>query len=243
VRPVLVSVAGRPIPAFQALQYLGILAGLTLGAEVARRLGEDPNSFLLAGFVLFIPAVIGAHLGPALIRRRANRRSWILPREGSAIFFALPGLLLTAPLVVWIAGVSVGAFLDAAAVAVVTGTIFGRIGCLLHGCCAGRPTTGRFGIRLTDVHGVTTRRVPTQLLDLCWAALLLGALVVAAGQLPPSLCFFSAIILYGTGRFLTDITRQQRPPSGGLSEAQLASLGLIAGGGCALFLSLLYPLI
>jgi phosphatidylglycerol:prolipoprotein diacylglycerol transferase len=225
VRPVLVSVAGRPIPAFQALQYLGILAGLTLGAEVARRLGEDPNSFLLAGFVLFIPAVIGAHLGPALIRRRANRRSWILPREGSAIFFALPGLLLTAPLVVWIAGVSVGAFLDAAAVAVVTGTIFGRIGCLLHGCCAGRPTTGRFGIRLTDVHGVTTRRVPT------------------AGQLPPSLCFFSAIILYGTGRFLTDFTRQQRPPSGGLSEAQLASLGLIAGGGCALFLSLLYPLI
>lgn len=239
MRPVLVSVAGRPIPAFQALQYMGVLAGLTLGAEITRRLGDDANAFLLAGFALFIPAVVSAHLGPALISGRAGRRTWILPQEGSAIFFALPGLFLAAPFVVWVAGLSVGAFLDGAAAAVLTGTIFGRIGCLLHGCCAGRPTNGRVGLRLTDVHGVATRRVPTQLLDTCWAALLLGALLAVAGQLPTGACFYSASVLYGAGRFLTDFTRQQRPPSGGLSQAQLASLGLIAGGGCALLLTML----
>ena len=239
MRPVLVSVTGRPIPAFPVLQYVGVLAGLVLGAEVARRLGADPNSFLLSGFVLFIPGVIGAHLGPALSRGGATRRTWLLPREGSAIFFAIPGLLLTAPFVVWVAGLPAGAFLDGAAVAVATGTIFGRIGCLLQGCCAGRPTSGRLGIPLSDVDGVHARRLPTQLLDACWAALLLGALLAAAGQLPAGVCFFAGSVLYGAGRFLTDFTRQRRPPSGALSQAQLASLGLIAGGSSALLLTVL----
>jgi phosphatidylglycerol---prolipoprotein diacylglyceryl transferase len=242
VRPTLITVAGRSIPAFQTMQYVGVLAGLTLGAEVARRLGEDPDRFLIAGFALFLPAVIGAHLGPALIRGSIRRRSWILPEEGSAIFFALPGLILTAPFVVWVAGLSAGAFLDGAAVAVVTGTIFGRIGCLFQGCCAGRPTSARLGIQLTDVHAVHTRRLPTQLLDVCWATLLLGALLFAVDQLPAGICFFFASLIYGAGRFLTDFTRQHRPPAGGLSQAQLASLGLIAGGSCALLLTLLFPL-
>jgi phosphatidylglycerol:prolipoprotein diacylglycerol transferase len=233
MRPVLLSVAGRPISAFQVLQYLGVLAGLTLGAEVTRRLGADPNTFLLAGFVLFIPAVISAHLAPSLISGRANRRSWILPTEGSAIFLAIPGLLLTAPFVVWIAGLPAGAFLDGAAVAVATGTIVGRIGCLLQGCCAGRPTRGPLGIQLTDAHGVRTRRVPTQLLDACWAALLLAALLAASGHPPMGASFFAFCALYGAGRFLTDFTREQRPRSGALSQAQLASLGLIVGGSSA----------
>jgi phosphatidylglycerol---prolipoprotein diacylglyceryl transferase len=239
MRPVLVSVGGRPVPAFQVMQYFAVLAALSLGAEVARKQGADPNAFLAAGFVLFIPAVVGAHLGPALLRGRADRRGWILPQDGSAIFFALPALVLTAPLAVWIAGLPPGAFLDGAAAGVLAGTVFGRIGCLLHGCCAGRPSTSRFALRLADAHGVHVRRIPTQLLDAAWAALVLAGLLVALGRVPAGICFLAACVLYGVGRFLTDFTRQQRPPSGGLSLAQLASLGLITGGGGALLLTML----
>jgi phosphatidylglycerol---prolipoprotein diacylglyceryl transferase len=239
VRPTLAIVAGRAIDSFRALQYLGVLAGLTLGAETARRLGEDPNAFLLAGSLLFIPALIGAHAGPTLARGTFRRETWLSPRQGSAIFFALPLLVLVAPVVVGSFGLSAGPFLDSAAVAVVTGTIFGRFGCLLHGCCAGRPTTGRLGLPLTDANGVRARRVPTQLLDAGWAALLLVGLLLAVGHVPSGVPFLAAAVLYGGGRFLTDFTRQWRPPSRRLGDAQYLSLALIVGGLCALLLTVL----
>jgi phosphatidylglycerol:prolipoprotein diacylglycerol transferase len=241
LRPTLVTVAGRSLPAFQAMQYIGALAGLTLGAEVAQRAGEDPNRFLVAGFILFVPAVVGAHLGPNLLSGTVRRRSWLRPRDGSAFFLALPAGLLTAPLVIWAAGLSAGVFLDAVAVAIVTGTVFGRIGCLFHGCCCGRPTSGRLGIPLTDAHGVHCRRLPTQLLDATWAALLLGVMLAAIGHLPAGTCFFAGSVLYGCGRLLTDFTRQQRPLGSRLSQAQIASLALIAGGACALVMTQLVP--
>jgi phosphatidylglycerol---prolipoprotein diacylglyceryl transferase len=239
LRPTLITVAGRSIPAFQAMHYIGILVGLTLGAAVTQQLGADPNRFLLAGFVLFVPAVVGAHLGPDLLSGTARRESWLMPRNGSAIFLGLPPLLLAAPFVIWAVGLPAGVFLDAAAVAVAAGTVFGRIGCLLQGCCCGRPTSGRFGIPLADAYGVHARRLPTQLLDAAWAALLLGAMLVAVGHVPVGACFFAGSILYGSGRLLTDFTRQQRPPASRFSQAQIASLALIAGGGCALVLTML----
>jgi phosphatidylglycerol---prolipoprotein diacylglyceryl transferase len=221
------------------MQYVGVLVGLTLGAEVTRRLGGDPNRFLIAGFVVFIPAVVGAHLGPELLRGSVRRRSWLLPRGGSAVFLGLPPLLLTAPLVAWIVAIPAGVFLDGVAVAVTAGTIFGRIGCLLQGCCSGRPTRGRFGIQLTDAYGVRARRVPTQLLDAAWAAILLAALLLAVGHLPAGACFFLGSVLYGCGRLITDFTRQERPRHGRLSRAQYVSLALILGGCCAFVSTLL----
>jgi phosphatidylglycerol---prolipoprotein diacylglyceryl transferase len=239
VRPTLAIVAGRPIDSFRVMYYLGVLAALALGAETARRLGQDPNAFLLAGFLLFIPALIGAHAGPGLAGGAFRRHTWLLPTHGSAIFFGLPALVVLTPVVVWGFGLSTGPFLDSAAVAVVTGTIFGRVGCVLHGCCAGRPTTGRLGLALADVHGIRARRIPTQLLDAGWAALLLVGLLLTVGHAPGGVCFLAAAVLYGAGRFATDFTRQRRPESRRLSDAQYVSLGLIAGGSIGLLLTVI----
>lgn len=52
----------------------------------------------------------------------------------------------------------------------------GRPGCLLGGCCAGRPTRSRWGLWSSD-RRVGTRRVPVQLLEAATAA------VIAAGAL------------------------------------------------------------
>ena len=240
MRPTLLTLAGRPIAAFPVMQYAGVLVGLVLGAWVAERGGIDPNLFLVGGFTLYVPAVIGAHAGPALIRGGLRRTTWVLPREGSAISFALPVLVVGVPLALWAADLPAGAFLDAAAVAAVAGTVFGRIGCLMAGCCAGRPTTGRFGLRLADDSGAAVRRVPTQLVDAGWSALLLASLIGAAGHLPAGTCFYAAAALYGAGRFLTDFTRQQRPRAG-LSHAQYVSLGLVAGGLAALLATVIVP--
>jgi len=239
VKPTIAIVAGRPLSSFRAMQYLAVLAALALGAEAMRRAGGDPNAFLLAGFLVFVPAVVGAHAGPALARGRLERRAWLDPQEGSAFFFALPPALVAAPVLVWAYGLSAGQFLDCAAVGVAGGTVFGRVGCLMHGCCGGRPTTGWLGMTLTDVHGVSVRRVPTQLLDAAWAAVLLAGLLLAVGHLPAGVCFFAAAALYGAGRFATDFTRQHRPPSRRLSAAQYGAVALIAVGLGGLLLNVL----
>jgi hypothetical protein len=234
VRPTLVIVAGRTIDSFRVMQYLGVVAGLALGAETVRRGGGSPDAFLLAGFLLFVPALIAAHAGPAAAAGAVSSDAWLMPRHRSGFFFALPAAAAAGPLALWSVGLHPGYFLDGAAVAVATGTIFGRLGCLLHGCCAGRPTSSRLGLELTDVHGVCTRRVPTQLLDATWSAALLAGLLATAGSAPPGVCFAVAATLYGAGRFLTDFTRQERPRAGALSAGQRGALALVIGGGCAL---------
>jgi phosphatidylglycerol:prolipoprotein diacylglycerol transferase len=239
VRPTLAIVAGRPISSFRALQYLGAVAALVLGADASRRVGEDPNAFLVSGFFLFIVALISAHAGPAVVSGRLGRRAWLMPREGSGFLFALPIVALLAPLIAWGAGSSVAHFMDSAAVGAAAGVVCGRIGCLLHGCCGGRPTTGRLGILLTDVYGVHARRLPTQLLDAGWAGLVLCGLLVTLGHLPPGVCFVAGATLYGAGRFATEFTRQRRPGGRRLSDAQYVSLGLVAAGSGALLLTVL----
>jgi prolipoprotein diacylglyceryltransferase len=236
VRATLSILAVRSIDRFRLMQYLGALAGLALGAETMRRVGEDPNAFLVAGVLVFIPAVVAAHLGPAAVADGVRRDAWLLPNQGSAFFHAIPIAAVAGALVVWSLGLPAGRFLDSAAVAVAAGTIFGRLGCLLHGCCAGRPTAGRLGLRLTDADGVRARRIPTQLLDAGWALLVLLGLLAAVGSAPPAVPFFAAAALYGTGRFLTDFTRQRRPSGHRLSAAQIGALALVIAGGCALLL-------
>jgi phosphatidylglycerol:prolipoprotein diacylglycerol transferase len=45
------------------------------------------------------------------------------------------------------------------------GLIFTRVGCLMHGCCAGRETRSAWGIPLPNHRGEWKRRYPTPLLE------------------------------------------------------------------------------
>lgn len=71
-----------------------------------------------------------------------------------------------------------GPVLDTAAPALLFGLAVGRLGCLLGGCCVGRPTTSRWGIWSSD-RRVGTRRIPVQLLESA-LAVTLGILALLA---------------------------------------------------------------
>lgn len=71
-----------------------------------------------------------------------------------------------------------GVVLDTAAPALLFGMAVGRLGCLLGGCCVGRPTTSRWGIWSSD-RRVGIRRIPVQLLESALSATL-GALALIA---------------------------------------------------------------
>jgi phosphatidylglycerol---prolipoprotein diacylglyceryl transferase len=75
-----------------------------------------------------------------------------------------------------------GTFADAVAPGLFLGMSVGRLGCFFGGCCAGRPTTSRWGLWASN-RRIGAHRIPTQLMEslICLAIGALAlALVVAA---------------------------------------------------------------
>jgi phosphatidylglycerol:prolipoprotein diacylglycerol transferase len=102
------------------------------------------------------------------------------------------------------------AYWDTAAVTILVGMIFTRVGCLLNGCCSGRPTSAWIGVNLPDYRGIWRRRIPMQMLELIWAAVILGAaLLLRDRNLPPGASFCLIVIAYGVGRFLLEPLRDR----------------------------------
>jgi len=86
--------------------------------------------------------------------------------------------------------------------------MFTRIGCLLNGCCSGRPTSAWFGVNLPDHRGIWRRRIPMQIVELVWAAIILAAaLLMRKRNLSPGVSFCLIVITYGVGRFLMEPLR------------------------------------
>ncbi|TDJ67936.1 MAG: hypothetical protein E2O39_13905, partial [Planctomycetota bacterium] len=140
-------------------------------------------------------------------------------------------LLLSIPLLAWL-GIPFGAFWDVAVVAILAGMIPTRLGCLGAGCCAGRPTAGRFGMKLRNAHGVVERRFPSPLLEAALGGMLLGATLILFERLPfPGAVALFAIAGYGAGRLVLEGLREEHAPRFmGLGEFQWMSAALLLVG-------------
>jgi Prolipoprotein diacylglyceryl transferase/Concanavalin A-like lectin/glucanases superfamily len=80
-------------------------------------------------------------------------RIWRRSEGGMAMY---GGLIVTVPLsfpLLRAMQLPFGEFWDAATVTILLGMVFTRIGCLLNGCCAGRPTSAWLGLNLPDHRG------------------------------------------------------------------------------------------
>ena len=113
-----------------------------------------------------------------------------------------------------------------------------RVGCLLVGCCHGRPAG--WGIRYPPAHAaegfpahlVGVRLVPVQAMESLLAAALaaLGTILVLQGARPGT--FLAACAgSYAAGRFLLEVLRgdPDRRRRAGLTQAQWTSLAIAAG--------------
>ena len=106
--------------------------------------------------------------------RREPWRIWRRSDGGAAMYGAVPCMVLASMPLLAVLQLPFGAFWDVATFCILIGMIFTRIGCLLNGCCSGRPSEGRWALLLADHRGIQRRRIPTQLLEAGWAALLLA---------------------------------------------------------------------
>src|SRR5262249_43555464 len=137
------------------------------------------------------------------------RRIWRRADSGAALYGGLiVSFLLSLPPLRAL-GISVGEFWDATIVTMLIGMVFTKIGCLLNGCCGGRPTESRLGLYLPNEHGVWCRRVPAQLLESGLAAILLMGALRAWNHLPfAGACFLGVMAGYGAGRWWLESVRE-----------------------------------
>ena len=111
---------------------------------------------------------------------------------------------------------------------------FGRIGCLLAGCCYGRITDSVFGVVFPEgsLAPAGVKLIPTQLIMSAGNFLIAGILLIAATKLKKRGQILSLyLILYAIGRFAVEFLRNDhRGAVGVFSTSQFISLFIVIIG-------------
>jgi phosphatidylglycerol:prolipoprotein diacylglycerol transferase len=225
-----------------SLKTFGMCFGLAFvvsGAVVGRRLvelGRPPDWAYEMVFAALIGGLIGARL------------YWILGNLDEVGDDVIGGIFGGSGLV-WFGGLLGGAagvllwakrrgmfnvtLLDACSPALAIGYAVGRIGCQLSGDGDyGGPTDLPWGMAFPDGVVPTTEVVhPTPVYETLSMCLVAWALWRARHALRPGLLFACYLVLAGLERFLVEFVRRNEPVLAGLTEAQLLSLTMLAGGG------------
>lgn len=158
-------------------------------------------------------------------------------RGGLVFYGGLIGATLAGAAYLWIKKLPVWKFADILAPSIALGYVFGRIGCLLNGCCYGRECHLPWAIRFPKGPDLPTTPVhPTQIYD---SLLNLGFYLLLAwmyrrkkfdGQV-----FGAYLIGYSLLRSFVEIFRGDYPVyqhylGGWATPAQLVSIGILAAG-------------
>jgi phosphatidylglycerol---prolipoprotein diacylglyceryl transferase len=230
MRPVLFQWRGVKVWSYPAMLYVGLLLGVLTGNVIAAADGMAPGRVYIATLLLIIPALAGARLLYVAAEwntyRNNVRRIWNRNDGGYIMYGGLPLALLVSVPLLYVLHLSFARFWDVAIFTILVGMFFTRIGCLLHGCCAGRPTDFWFGLNLPNTTGVWKRRIPTQLLESAWALSLLAVGLLLRARVPfPGALFVFICLCYAFGRMLMEFARERQRPAR-LSVAHAFSVGI-----------------
>ena len=214
-----------------------VAVGFVVGIAVAGRLLRREGLPAAAAGDIGVWALVGGMLGGRLLYVLTEwdyyvRNPLEIPRidHGGLVYLGgLAGGILGIYLYVRRQSLSAWPVLDAFSPALALGHAFGRVGCLLRGCCYGTPTRLPWGVWLGG-----ELRHPTPLYAAAMNALLALALVgFYRHRRFPGQVFVFYLLAYGTGRFLTDFLRgdfPSRPIMGWMATSQLMSLTVVMAG-------------
>jgi phosphatidylglycerol:prolipoprotein diacylglycerol transferase len=235
MRRILFSWHGITIHSYPAMLYLGLVLGIVGGNYAANQAGLDSARAFIAMILLIIPALVGARLLFVATHWASFRdqlgRIWRRSEGGGALQGGLALMIAVSAPLLGVIGVPFGEFWDVAIFTLLSAMIFTRVGCLLNGCCSGKPCRTRLSLYLPDYRGVWQQRIPIQLLEAGLAALLLLGAIGFWNRRPfPGAIFVASVAIYSFGRFLLDPLREASDRIGALNvqQALSAALGVVA---------------
>lgn len=136
---------GWPVKAYGAMLTIGFLSGVWLSMKRAERMKADPDMVLNIGFVCLICSIVGSrlffviHYWESSFKTQPNPLLAALDftNGGLEYYGGLIGALLGSAVYVAIKRVSLRMYFDIMIPGAAWGLAFGRMGCLLNGCCWG----------------------------------------------------------------------------------------------------------
>jgi phosphatidylglycerol:prolipoprotein diacylglycerol transferase len=219
----------------------GVLTGIWTASRRALRENVAPEQVVDLGPWLIIGAVIGARLLYVVTFWReffAQQPFWeiFMIRHGGMVFYGgLIGAFLAGCIYVRWKRLAFWKMADILAPSVALGHVFGRIGCLMYGCCYGRSCHYPWAIHFPADHETAGQPVhPTQIYE----ALLNFGLYLALAWLHRRKKFdgqiFSLYLIgYAVLRAFVELFRGDYSVyylGGHLTSAQLVSIGLFVAG-------------
>jgi phosphatidylglycerol---prolipoprotein diacylglyceryl transferase len=244
MRPILFVWRGIVIHSFAAMLYVGLLGAVFIMVRVGQSYGLNTDKTAFALVILLIPAFIGARIFYVLMHWRLFRGDlrgiWRRSDGGMVLYGGLVASVLCSIPLLWAMNLPFGRFWDALAPGMLTGIVIAKPGCLLNGCCSGRPTDGWCGVNLPDHRGVWRRRWPTQFIEMAWAGFILLVIFAWREHAPfAGAVFCVSIGAYGVGRFFLQRLRDDHSDmreTGILQKASiLLALFAVIGGLAAWF--------
>jgi phosphatidylglycerol---prolipoprotein diacylglyceryl transferase len=181
MHPILFHIGDFYVGTYGVMIVLGMFAGLAITRHLARRLNLSPDLFYDMAFFVLLAGFLGARLLFILVNFDLFIQaplSLIFAREGFVFLGGFAAAIVVAVFFVRLNKLPTWDVGDIAGPSLALGHGIGRIGCLLAGCCYGRPvgeSLGFLGISFPHVH----KHTGETFLSFAWAD------HVDAGLIPP----------------------------------------------------------
>jgi phosphatidylglycerol---prolipoprotein diacylglyceryl transferase len=220
MHPILFDLGGFTIYAYGVLLAAAYLLGLQFALIRARARGLDGQRVMDLGIWIIISALVGAKLLLFVVdfRRYTShpRELMELLRSGGVFYGGLIAAVVVALLYLRRHRLPLWTTTDVFAPGIALGHVIGRLGCLMAGCCFGRPTSVPWAITFRDPAAMANVGTPlgvplhpTQLYEAGAEAVILAILLTfeRRGRPFPGRTFWSYMLLYGVSRFVIEFYR------------------------------------
>jgi phosphatidylglycerol:prolipoprotein diacylglycerol transferase len=246
VHPIAFQLGSFSVHSYGVLMALAFLAGLWTASRRAWRDGITPEKILDIGPWLIVGAIAGARLfyvatywdtlmDSPLFPQAPWTEIFMVQRGGLVYYGGLIGAALACLLFARIKQLPLWKLADILAPSIALGYVFGRIGCLLNGCCYGRVCNLPWAIHFPPGHETYPNGVhPTEVYDSLLNLLLYAGLAwlyrrkTFDGQV-----FAVYLLCYALTRSFVEMFRGDYTSAhlhDGLTPAHLISIGIFAAG-------------
>jgi phosphatidylglycerol:prolipoprotein diacylglycerol transferase len=241
MHPILFEIGSWPVYSYGVLLAAAYLVALQLAVARARRQGLDAGRVMDLGIWLIIAALVGAKLMLIVVDFDTFRRNpsdlLSIVRAAGVFYGGLLAALGAALLLVRRYRLPMWTTADLFAPGIAHGHVIGRVGCLMAGCCFGKPADLPWAITFTNPAAALNVGTPlgiplhpTQLYDAFAELIILMVLLMTErrGRPFPGRTFWLYMLLYGISRFIVEIYRgDARGEQFGVSTSQAVSLFIV----------------
>jgi len=234
-----------PIPAFGAVYTLGILSHFVAGYLLAKRLGLRRRLWIGLGICYLVGMTLGAKVlydiasGGFEVRALFSAAHYLRGGLWGGLFAYMA---LAVPFALALSKDRRGA-LDLVALTVPVPWILAKLGCLLNGCCYGRPCSAPWAITFGQAARGAPAGVPvhpTQVYEILVAVVIIAVFAALRRERWRGTKLLWFLLIYGSGRALIELWRGDLRENIHIGPVSVSQLICLAAAGASLAILLFW---